>query len=143
MGTPCRDSSCRDADDLPLALGPRFERRVPQQTVSVVGDLQRPNNENDHTGAGLSRYSFACLTIDWPAKRIAWAIAEREIFPPHSLMISSQSMPAATSSRTSLSRIRVPRKVSLPWQTLGSARVQSPCCALLPHFAGRVENYRL
>jgi hypothetical protein len=22
-------------------------------------------------------------------------------------------------------------------------RVQSPCCALLPHFAGRVENYRL
>src|SRR6266508_4260542 len=34
-------------------------------------------------------------------------------------MISSQSIPLATNSSTSLTRIRVPRNVGLPWQTLG------------------------
>jgi hypothetical protein len=38
-------------------------------------------------------------------------------------MMSSQFIPSATSSRTSLTRMRVPRKVSLPWQILGLAQM--------------------
>src|SRR5437867_1476350 len=36
-------------------------------------------------------------------------------------MMVSQSVPCATRSSTSATRIRVPLKVNFPWQTLGSA----------------------
>src|SRR5438874_1350683 len=47
---------------------------------------------------------------------MASAIAAFLMLPHHSSMIASQAMPLATWSSTSLTKIRVPRNVGLPWQ---------------------------
>ena len=74
--------------------------------------------QDDHAGIGLSS--------NLPAARMASAIAGREMLPWHCLMMSSQSIPSATNSRTQLTRSRVPRNVSFPWQIFGSATMYRP-----------------
>src|SRR3989304_78601 len=113
----------RDSRHTTLALGPGLEIGMPQPCSLTLKDILV---EHDQAETGLSRYSSACFTIARPAMRMASAIAGREMLPWPSLMMSSQLRPAATSSRTSLTRIRVPRNVSLPWQTLGLAVMNRP-----------------
>jgi hypothetical protein len=105
---------------------------------SDLTQVNPPRNESDplalqdvlvkhnHAETGLSKDSPECLATTWPAKRIASAMAGRVMLPWHSSMIFSHGNPAATSSRTSLTRRRVPRNVSCPWQIFGSAQRNFP-----------------
>src|SRR5262249_941394 len=141
------------AEEIPVAADERWMSNLLKQrqdfvvlhsfTADIAADLTEVNSpgtqprsltledvliQHDQAETGLARYSSACWTIARPARRMASAIAGREMLPWHSAMISSQAIPAATNSRTSPTRIRVPRNVSLPWQTLGSAVMNRPGC---------------
>ncbi len=62
-----------------------------------------------------------------PASRTASATAARGIFPlQRVLQIKSQERPAAASSKTCQTMMRVPLKVGLPWQISGSATMNRP-----------------
>jgi hypothetical protein len=61
----------------------------------------------------------------WP-RRTASAIASVEIDPRHRSVMASHAIPRATSSRTSLTKTRVPRNVGRPWQTSGSETTKRP-----------------
>lgn len=57
-------------------------------------------------------------------------MASEDTVPRHSSTIVSQAMPAATCSKTSATRIRVPRNVGWPWQIVGSATMNRPIIRL-------------
>jgi hypothetical protein len=96
---------------------------TPQEVALAVRDVFIDNNH----GAGISNVSSeACVTSASRARRTASAIACLEITPRHSSIMASQAMPLATCSRTSDTRIRVPRNVGSPWQISGSATIYLP-----------------
>src|SRR6266404_4386003 len=60
------------------------------------------------------------------AMRTTSLIASSFTFPSQSPMMVCQSSPLATCASTVLTRMRVPRKVGLPWQIRGSATMYLP-----------------
>ena len=96
---------------------------APQEVPLAIWDVFIENNH----GADISDLSSeACVTRASRARRTASAIACLEITPRHSSTMVSQAMPLATCSRTSETRIRVPRKVGSPWQISGSHTIYLP-----------------
>ena len=113
-------------DSLARDISADLDRANAPATQSCPLTLEDVLIQDNHAETGLFRYSSAWSTMARPAMRMASAIAAREMLPWHSLMMSSQLIPSATSSRTSLTRIRVPRNVSWPWQIVGSAQMNRP-----------------
>src|SRR5436190_23976964 len=70
--------------------------------------------QNVHAAVGPTTYSDTCSSKACRANRTASAMASGVILPRHSSIIVSHARPAATCSRTSATRMRVPRKVGLP-----------------------------
>src|SRR5690349_8377376 len=116
----------KDLFDIIHPLAPDFAANLTKwdlpvaQLIALAGDNILV--EDDHAASvsgGRSDNAF-------PASRIASAIASRGMLPWHSRRMVSQSRPSATISNTSETNSRVPRKVKLPWQILGSATMYSP-----------------
>jgi hypothetical protein len=80
----------------------------------------------DHQRAVSDTNSSAWLINASLARRTASAIASLEIDPRHRSVMASHAIPRATSSRTSLTKTRVPRNVGRPWQTAGSETTKRP-----------------
>src|SRR6266700_1187040 len=67
-----------------------------------------------HDADEVTTKSSACLRSACAARCAASAIASCVILPCHSSIMVSQSSPRATWSRTSATKIRVPRNVGCP-----------------------------
>jgi hypothetical protein len=99
------------------------------RSANVSTDLMRPDSpasqkqalifgnvlvKYDHQWAGSATSSSAWLSNASRASRTASPIASLEIDPCHRSMMASQAIPRATSSKTSLTKTRVPRNVGRP-----------------------------
>jgi len=82
--------------------------------------------EDDQRLAAPVTSSSAWLNSDSRARRTASAMASLQIAPRQFSMIASHTIPRATCSSTSLTRILVPRKVGWPWQISGSTTTRRP-----------------
>src|SRR5438552_2822165 len=98
--------------DLPCGNAP-----TPQQLPLAFEDILI---EDVHASAGFNPSSCACSRNVSLATRTASEIAASLMLPRHSSTILCHAIPLATCSSTSATRIRVPRNVGCPWQTLGS-----------------------
>lgn len=87
---------------------------LPTKEVTVASKERRPDQSveerNDHAFGRASSLSSSASA----ARRTASAIAFFETLPSQDWLIDSQSLPDATCSRTSATKMRVPRKVNLP-----------------------------
>lgn len=77
--------------------------------------------ENVQAAVGVGSWASSAPRANWTAS----AIASR-LTPGQLRTTSSQGIPLATSSKTSATNTRVPRKVSWPWQIFGSATTYVP-----------------
>lgn len=95
-------------------------RRLPNwnpptsQEMALV--LQNVFVKNVHVPRGYMASSWACSRKVSRTSRTASAIASSVMLPRHSSMMLFHARPAAICSRTSATRIRVPRNVGCPWQ---------------------------
>jgi hypothetical protein len=101
--------------------------------------------QQDHTvaGASVSGEKAGCncprsFSHARPANRTASLTAAKGMRPPQRvLQMKSHVRPAATSSRTCQTMMRVPLKVGLPWQIAGSATIYWPSSIRLDCFVTR------
>src|SRR5262245_43455187 len=94
------------------------------QSLSLAGNDIFVQDVHDEVEATTN--SSACFKSACAAKCTASAIASCVILPCHSSLMVSQSSPRATWSKTSATKIRVPRNVGWPWHTFGSATINRP-----------------
>jgi hypothetical protein len=92
--------------DLPDSNAPTSEQLTLAVRNVFIEDVHEPVVSDTNSDAWVTNASRA--------KRTASAIPSLEIAPRHSSMIASQAIPLATCSKTSATRMRVPRNVGCP-----------------------------
>jgi len=109
---------------------PAMDAPGAQQVALVHRDVLVQNvhaalGRRDPSERGTSRPRSSSQVVR--ERRSASAMAALVSFPPpHRRMIKSQDKPLSMSSRTSETKMRVPLKVTFPWQTFGSATMCWP-----------------